>query len=86
MGKGGALQSCAHEGVAMLRLGVNADGKVTSSKIAYEHPAGLKFGGAVLGPIRDADFIPAYRHGQPSACQFDFTLIFNGPGVQMKTG
>ncbi|MDQ6622611.1 MAG: energy transducer TonB, partial [Verrucomicrobiota bacterium] len=75
-----------HEGVASVALGVDATGKVTSVKVTYEHPAGMGFGAAVAGPIRDADFIPGYRKGQPVACHFDLPFIFFGPGLQMKTG
>lgn len=75
-----------HEGIAMLHLGVDMTGHVTSVKIAYEFPAGLKFGAAAASPIRDAIFTPGYRDGKRVACTFDWTLIFSGPGRQMKTG
>src|SRR5215211_3709823 len=33
-----------HEGVAAITMDVDAGGKVLSTKIAYEHPPGMRFG------------------------------------------
>jgi hypothetical protein len=74
-----------HEAAAVV-LDVDATGKVTSSKVAYEHPSGMGFGAAVAGPIRDALFIPGFRNGKLAPCHFTWTLLFFGPGLQMKSG
>jgi hypothetical protein len=75
-----------HEAAAAVVLDVDTTGKVTNSKVAYEHPPGLGFGAAVAGPIRDAIFIPGFRNGKLVPCHFTWTLLFFGPGLQMKSG
>lgn len=75
-----------HEGVATVALDVDERGKVQSAKVVYEHPPGLGFGAAVAGPILDADFIPGFRDGKPVRCRFEWSLLFSGPGRQMRTG
>jgi hypothetical protein len=79
-------QAPGHSGVAMLKLKVNEVGQVQSASVVYEHPPGMGFGAQAAGPIRDATFIPGFRNGKPAACQFNWTIIFTGPGRQMKTG
>jgi hypothetical protein len=61
-------------------------GAVQAASVIYEHPPGMGFGAQVVGPIRDAWFIPGFRNGKPVSCQFNWTLFFTGPGRQMKTG
>lgn len=75
-----------HEGIVMLHLAVTENGQVTGASIGYEFPTGLKFGAAVASPIRDALFIPGFRDGKRVACKFDWTIVFSGPGRQMRTG
>jgi len=75
-----------HEGAAAVALDVDAAGNVRSSKVTYEHPPGAGFGAAVAGPIRDAVFIPGFRNGKVVPCRFTWTLLFFGPGKQMKSG
>ena len=79
-------QAPGHSGVATLKLNVDATGKVGGANVIYEYPPGMNFGGQAVGPIRDALFIPGFRNGKPAACQFNWTLIYTGPGRQMKTG
>jgi hypothetical protein len=73
-------------GLASLRLKVDALGDVQAASVTYEHPPGMGFGAQAVGPIRNAAFIPGFRNGQPVSCQFNWTIIFTGPGRQMKTG
>jgi hypothetical protein len=73
-------------GLASLRLKVDEQGAVREARVIYEHPPGMGFGAQAVGPIRDAAFIPGFRNGKPAACQFNWTIIFTGPGRQMKTG
>ncbi|MDQ6764677.1 MAG: hypothetical protein M3Z22_01035 [Verrucomicrobiota bacterium] len=75
-----------HSGVASVQLDVDANGLVQAAKVVYEHPPGMGFGPQTVGPIRDALFIPGFRAGKPVACRFTWSLIFSGPGRQMKTG
>ena len=79
-------QAPGRAGVASLKLSVNETGQVQSASVIYEHPPGMGFGKQAVGPIRDAAFIPGFRNGNPVSCQFIWTLIFTGPGRQMKTG
>ena len=79
-------QAPGRAGVASLKLSVNETGQVQSASVIYEHPPGMGFGKQAVGPIRDAAFIPGFRNGKPVSCQFIWTLIFTGPGRQMKTG
>ena len=73
-------------GTAAITLDVDANGKVQGTKISYEHPANVGFGVAAAGPLRDANFIPAFRNGKPVACRYTIAVIFDGPGSQSKTG
>jgi hypothetical protein len=79
-------QAPGSSGLASLRLSVNETGQVQAASVTYEHPPGMGFGAQAVGPIRDAAFIPGFRNGKPAACQFNWTIIFTGPGRQMKTG
>ena len=74
-----------HTGVASLKLSVNETGQVTAASVIYEHPPGLGFGKETLA-IRDAIFIPGFRNGKLVPCQFNWTMVFTGPGRQMRTG
>ena len=73
-------------GVASLLLDVDANGSVHASRVVYEFPPGRGFGAYSAGPVRKATFIPGFRNGKPVACRFTWSLIFTGPGRQMKTG
>lgn len=75
-----------HNGLAAVTLDVDAGGKVSSAKVAYEYPPNLGFGAAVAGPIRDAWFIPGFRNGKIVPCRFTLAVIFFGTGLQMKSG
>jgi hypothetical protein len=79
-------QAPGYPGLAVLKLNVNEVGQVQAAAVTYEHPKGMGFGKEAVGPIRDATFIPGFRNGKPVACQFDWTIVFTGPGRQMGTG
>jgi hypothetical protein len=79
-------QAPGHSGVATLKLDISATGKVEAARVVYEYPMGMNFGAQAVGPVRDALFIPGFRNGKPVACRFDWTLIYTGPGRQMKSG
>lgn len=67
-----------HEGMVAVSLDVDTTGKVMSAKVAYEYPEGMGFGRDVVGPIRDALFIPGFRDGRPVRSQFTWVLGFQG--------
>jgi len=73
-------------GVGSVTVDMDAGGKVQGVKVAYEHPPNLGFGVATAGPMRYADFIPAFRNGKPTACRFTTSVVFQGPGSEAKTG
>lgn len=75
-----------HQGAAAVTMEVAATGKVLSAKVAYEHPPGMGFGAAAAGPARDAIFIPGFRNGKVVPCRFTWSILFFGPGLQMKSG
>ena len=79
-------QAPGHPGIASLKLNVSETGQVQAAAVTYEHPKGMGFGREAVGPIRDATFIPGFRNGKPVACQFNWTIVFTGPGRQMGTG
>lgn len=60
--------------------------KSSQREVAYEHHPGLGFGAAAAGPIRDAIFIPGFRNGKVVSCRFTWSVLFFGPGLQMRSG
>ncbi len=78
--------SSGQQGLAVLRINVDADGNVQGTKVLHEHPTGQGFGDRVATDVRDARFVPGFRHGKPVACQFTWTMIFSGPKRQIQTG
>jgi hypothetical protein len=77
-------QAPGRSGVATLKLSVNESGQVTGASVIYEHPPGVGFGKQTMA-ILDAAFIPGFRNGKPTSCQFDWTFVYTGPGRQMTT-
>ena len=73
-------------GMGLVTLDVDAKGKATVVKVAYEYPPNLGFGAAAAGPFRYVDFIPEFRNGKPVSCRFSTPIILQGPGVSAKTG
>jgi hypothetical protein len=73
----------AHEELSAdidITMNIDANGNVTSSKIAAEKPAGLGFGKAVQDKIHTITFLPAYSHGRPVASTTTWHLLFKGWG------
>jgi hypothetical protein len=79
-------QAPGRPAIVSLKLSVDVSGHVNSAGVVYENPPGQGFGAQAVGPIRDAIFIPGFRNGKPIPCQFTWTMIFFGPGRQMRTG
>ncbi len=69
------------DGVVVLSFHVNAQGKVTASRLVSEDPPDLGYGPAVLKAFAHADFIPAFRNGQAVDCEFQRTQY-----VQLERG
>ena len=64
-------------GEADLSLKVDANGNLQEEKVVAEHPPFLGFGEAALADIANAKFIPAFRNGQPVACEITLPIHYN---------
>ncbi len=73
-------------GVAVVGLDVDTKGHVVGKKVVYEYPPGMNYGGIIVGHIGDGLFVPGFRNGKPTACHFNWTAVFVGPGKRGKTG
>ncbi len=78
--------SSGNSGIGAARIQADATGHVNSSKVAYDYPAGMGFGAEVAGRITEAAFIPGFRDGKATPCEFVWTLIYNRYGPEMPTG
>jgi hypothetical protein len=56
-------------GVVELSLKIDAAGNLQEQKVEKEDPPLLGFGEAAMADFANAKFIPAFRNGQPVACQ-----------------
>lgn len=72
--------------VAVLGVDVDATGYVTGKKVVYEHPAGMNYGSLVATHMTGALFVPGFQNGKPTACHFNWTLIFAGGKKRTGTG
>ena len=64
-------------GEADLSLKVDANGNLQEEKVVAEHPPFLGFGEAAMADIAKAKFIPAFRNGQPVACEITLPIHYN---------
>jgi TonB family protein len=64
-------------GEVELSLKIDANGNLQEEKVLAEHPPFLGFGEAALADIANAKFIPAFRNGQPVACEVTLPLFYN---------
>jgi TonB family protein len=60
-----------------LSLKIDANGNLQGEKVAAEHPPFLGFGEAAQADIANAKFIPAFRNGQPVACEVTLPLFYS---------
>ena len=67
-------------GTVCVKLDTDATGKLLSSKVTYESPAGGGFGKAVMEKLHKITFLPGYLRGQPVACSTTWQLLFHGRG------
>lgn len=76
----------SRSGTVVLAVSVDRAGSVSGARLTYEEPKGLGFGGEMLRKIDKAEFIPAFRNGQPTATQFEMPYFFRaGIGWNWKT-
>ena len=75
-----------HQGIAVVKVDVDADGNVQGTNVMHEHPAGVGFGARTATVLRESRFIPGFRKGKRVACRFTWTMIFTGPRKQIQTG
>jgi TonB family protein len=59
-----------------LSLKIDANGNLQEEKVLAEHPPFLGFGEAALADIANAKFIPAFRNGQPVACEITLPIFY----------
>ena len=68
-------QGIGYSATVVLKLNVDATGKLTGSNLLFETPPGKGFGAQVLGKIGAQTFLPGYLHGKPVACATTFQLV-----------
>jgi TonB family protein len=60
-----------------LSLKIDANGNLQEEKVLAEHPPFLGFGEAAMADTANAKFIPAFRNGQPVACEVTLPIYYN---------
>lgn len=63
-------------GAVELALKIDDSGNVLDVKVVEEHPPLLGFGQAALDDLSGAKCIPAFRNGQPVACEITLPLYY----------
>lgn len=66
----------AVSGAVELSLKVDAEGNLQQEKVVSEYPPLLGFGQAGMDDFAAAKFIPAFRSGQPVACEITLPLYY----------
>ena len=66
-------------GMVELLLKIDATGNLQEAKVMKEDPPLLGFGGAAMADFANAKFIPAFRNGQPVACQVMLPVYYRAP-------
>ena len=62
-----------------LLLKIDAAGNLQEEKVMKEDPPLLGFGDAAMADFANAKFIPAFRNGQPVACQVVLPVYYRAP-------
>ena len=68
------------DGMAELKMKVDATGNLQEINVVSENPPLLGFGGAALKDFRDAKFIPAFRAGKPVECEVTLPVFYKAAG------
>lgn len=63
-----------------VKLETDAAGRLKSSKVTSEIPAGRGFGVELMKHMGDMTFLPSYERGQPVACTTTYWFLFRGRG------
>ncbi len=63
-------------GVVTLQLKVDALGNLEKANVVMESPPLLGFANAAVDDFTNAKFIPAFRNGQPVACEITLPLYY----------
>jgi hypothetical protein len=66
----------AVSGAVELSLKVDPEGNLQGEKVVSEYPPLLGFGPAAMEDFASAKFIPAFRGGQPVACQITLPVYY----------
>jgi hypothetical protein len=66
-------------GLVQLSLKIDAAGNLQEEKVEKEDPPLLGFGDAAMADFANAKFIPAFRNGQPVACQVVLPVYYLAP-------
>jgi Gram-negative bacterial TonB protein C-terminal len=69
-------QSVPVSAAVELSLKIDAAGNLQEAKVVKEDPPLLGFGDAALADFAKAKFIPAFRNGQPVACQITLPVYY----------
>jgi TonB family protein len=64
----------------LVKIDLDAQGKLKASRIVSESPPGRGFGDEVMSKIGNFTFLPAYLHGKPVACSATLPIIFKSGG------
>jgi TonB family protein len=68
------------DGVAELKMKIDATGKLQEIKVVSETPPLLGFGDAALADFKNAKFIPAFREGKPVTCEVTLPVFYKVAG------
>ena len=63
-------------GAVEISLKVDAEGNLQAQKVVSEYPPLLGFGEAAMDDFAAAKFIPAFRNGQPVACEITLPVYY----------
>jgi Gram-negative bacterial TonB protein C-terminal len=66
-------------GAVELSLNIDAAGNLQEEKVLKDDPPLLGFGNAAMTDFANAKFIPAFRNGQPVACQVALPVYYVAP-------
>jgi TonB family protein len=68
------------DGMAELKMKIDATGKLLEINVVSETPPLLGFGDAALADFKNAKFIPAFRDGKPVACEVTLPVFYKAAG------
>ncbi len=68
-------------GFVELEMKIDVNGNLEDIKVVREEPPMVGFGKAAIGDFTGAKFIPAFRNGQPVACDVKLPFYYNKRSV-----